>query len=194
MSHRIKELRKEQNMTLLEVANRIGVSEGTVQRYESGNIRNLKYDTVVNLSKLFGVTPGYLMGWEENKSVAPVYDTAAGKGRINDGYPTETYDIGLKPEEFLHRVYGNSMYPTIEDQDMVIVKAQTCIDYDGQIALVRINGEENTVKRVEKKDNGLLIIGDNVREYPPRLFTEKEVRKTPVRIIGIVTRIIREVR
>lgn len=38
MSKRIKELRKAKGMTLLELANKIGVSEGTVQRYESGSI------------------------------------------------------------------------------------------------------------------------------------------------------------
>ena len=63
MSTRIKELRLAQNMTLLEVANRLGVSESTVQRYESGAIANLKYDTIIDLANLFGVDPCYLMGW-----------------------------------------------------------------------------------------------------------------------------------
>ena len=61
MTQRIKELRLKQNMTLLELANKLGVSEGTVQRYESGNIRNLKYDTIVSLANIFGCTPAYLM-------------------------------------------------------------------------------------------------------------------------------------
>ena len=68
MTQRIKELRLKQNMTLLELANKLGVSEGTVQRYESGNIRNLKYDTIVSLANIFGCTPAYLMGWEEGQN------------------------------------------------------------------------------------------------------------------------------
>jgi len=67
MTQRIKELRLQKNMTLLDVANRLGVSEGTVQRYESGNIKNLKYDTIVSLSNIFGCTPAYLMGWDEEQ-------------------------------------------------------------------------------------------------------------------------------
>lgn len=63
MSTRIKELRLAQDMTLLEVADRLGVSESTVQRYESGAIANLKYDTIIDLANLFGVDPCYLMGW-----------------------------------------------------------------------------------------------------------------------------------
>ena len=52
-------------MTLLQVAERLGVSESTVQRYESGNIKNLKYETMVALSNMFGCSPSYLMGWDD---------------------------------------------------------------------------------------------------------------------------------
>lgn len=62
---KIKELRLSKGLTLKQVADRLGVSEGTVQRYESGAISNLKYDTMVALANIFGVSPQYLMGWEE---------------------------------------------------------------------------------------------------------------------------------
>ena len=65
MSKRIKELRIKKGMTLLQLAEKIGVSEGTVQRYESGNIPNIKYDTIVALSVALDTTPTYLMGWDE---------------------------------------------------------------------------------------------------------------------------------
>lgn len=68
MTQRIKELRLKANMTLLELANKLGVSEGTVQRYETGNIKNLKYDTIVNLANIFGCTPAYLMGWDDDQN------------------------------------------------------------------------------------------------------------------------------
>ena len=66
MAKRIKELRLKNKLTLLEVANALGVSEATAQRYESGEIKNLKYDTIVALANLFKVSPGYLMGWESD--------------------------------------------------------------------------------------------------------------------------------
>ena len=72
MSTRIKELRQEKQMTLLEVAKRLGVSESTVQRYESGAISNLKYETIISLSSLFGVDPCYLMGWDVSASESSV--------------------------------------------------------------------------------------------------------------------------
>lgn len=67
MAHRLRELRKERGLTLLQVAERLGVTESTVQRYESGNIKNLKYETMIELAELFGVTPAYLMGWTDSK-------------------------------------------------------------------------------------------------------------------------------
>lgn len=65
MTQRIKELRKQKQMTLLQLANAIGVSEGTAQRYESGNIRNIKYDTIIALARALDTTPSHLMGWND---------------------------------------------------------------------------------------------------------------------------------
>ncbi len=66
VGERIKKKRLENKMTLLEVANLLGVKEATVQRYESGEIKNLKQHTIARLSEIFNTTPAYLMGWEEN--------------------------------------------------------------------------------------------------------------------------------
>ena len=65
MANRIREIRKSKGMTLLQLAERLGVSESTVQRYESGNIKNLKYETMTDLSIIFNCSPSYLMGWDE---------------------------------------------------------------------------------------------------------------------------------
>ena len=63
LNERIKEMRTLKNMTLLEVAEILGVKEATMQRYESGEIKNIKHDTVVMMADIFGCTPCYLMGW-----------------------------------------------------------------------------------------------------------------------------------
>ena len=68
VNDRIKEMRKRKGLTLLEVAEYLGVQEATVQRYESGNIKNLKHETICKLAELFGCDPQYLLGWSENNS------------------------------------------------------------------------------------------------------------------------------
>ena len=67
IGERIKQCRLENGMTLLEVAEQLGVKEATVQRYESGNIKNLKQETIGSLAIIFQVTPARLMGWEEKE-------------------------------------------------------------------------------------------------------------------------------
>ena len=53
----IRYFRKLKGLTLLELANQLGLSEGTVQRYESGNITNVSISIAVEF-------PQVLMGWE----------------------------------------------------------------------------------------------------------------------------------
>lgn len=60
----IKKRRKELDFTLLDIAKKIGVSEATVQRYESGQIKNLRQDKIVRLSAALQITPAQLLGWE----------------------------------------------------------------------------------------------------------------------------------
>lgn len=64
IGERIKQRREQINMTLKEVAERLNVSEATVQRYESGNIKNLKQSTISELSVILNVDPCWIMGWK----------------------------------------------------------------------------------------------------------------------------------
>lgn len=66
MKNRLKQLRLQNELTLTQVAKALNVVESTIQRYESGAIENLKYDTIVNLANLYHVTPTYLMGWSDD--------------------------------------------------------------------------------------------------------------------------------
>ena len=68
MAQRIKELRKEKDLTLEQVAAIVGVGKSTVRKWETGMIANMKRDKIASLAKALGTTPEYLMGWEEKKS------------------------------------------------------------------------------------------------------------------------------
>lgn len=61
---RLRDIRDRQGMTLAQVAAKTGVSEATVQRYESGEIKNPPQDRISALAKALGVTEAMLMGWE----------------------------------------------------------------------------------------------------------------------------------
>ncbi len=72
LQERIKARRLKLGMTLLDVANQLGVKEATMQRYESGEIKNIKHETIVKLAEIFGCSPAYLMGWEEAQAIPTV--------------------------------------------------------------------------------------------------------------------------
>ncbi len=72
MSEKIKKLRLENNMTLEEVGNAVGVGKSTVRKWETGQIANMRRDKIAKLAVALNVSPAYLMGWEdeENKPIS----------------------------------------------------------------------------------------------------------------------------
>lgn len=64
-SRKIKELRLAREMTLEQVANIVGVGKSTVRKWETGAISNMGRDKIDSLATALGVSPAYLMGWEE---------------------------------------------------------------------------------------------------------------------------------
>ena len=65
MGERIKYLRKQKDMTLEQLGQRVGVGKSTVRKWEEGEIQNMRRDKIAKLAAALDVTPGYLMGWEE---------------------------------------------------------------------------------------------------------------------------------
>ena len=66
-SERIKALIKESNQTYQELEKTTGIKKSSLQRYASGATTKIPLDVIEKLSKAFGVSQEYLMGWSENK-------------------------------------------------------------------------------------------------------------------------------
>ena len=58
---KIKELRKRQHMTQEELGELLGVKKAAIQKYEKGEIINLKLATIKQLCTIFDVTPDVLI-------------------------------------------------------------------------------------------------------------------------------------
>ena len=63
---RIKQRRKQLNMSADELAEKLGVSRSTIFRYEKGDIDKVPAEYMKILAKALCTTPAYLMGWENN--------------------------------------------------------------------------------------------------------------------------------
>lgn len=59
--NRVAELRKKEGWSQSELASYVGLAQNTISQYENGQ-RNLSSRMILELSNLFGVSPGYLLG------------------------------------------------------------------------------------------------------------------------------------
>lgn len=65
MKINIRELRKNNGLTMKDVAKRVGVSEATISRWESGQIANMKRDKIALLADTLHINPSDILGIDE---------------------------------------------------------------------------------------------------------------------------------
>ena len=88
IGNRIHVKRKEKKLTLEQLANSIGTSKQTIQRYESGAISNIPSDKIEKIAKLLDTSPSYLMGWDSDISSDAYIIKGHGEKHIIDNYRT----------------------------------------------------------------------------------------------------------
>ena len=187
----IKNRRLEIGLTMKQVADAVGVSEGTVSRWESGDIANMRRDKIALLSEILRISPASIMGWEEepveNARKIPVY------GRVAAGIPIEAIENIIDWEEIPAEwkgeygclsIKGDSMSPRILDGDRVVVKRQDDAE-SGDIVIAIINGHDGVCKKLIKHESGITLQSLNPA-YDPMYFSKESQESTPVRIWGKV--------
>ena len=202
MNKRISDRRKELGLTLDEVAAFVGVNKGTVSRWESGEIDNMRRDKIAKLAEVLKVSPLFIMGMQDTAPAAPPPRTRKKGvkipvlGTIAAGIPIEAIEDVLDYEEidpdlartgdfFALQIRGASMEPVLYEDDIVIVRKQPTVD-TGDIAIVLINGDEATVKKIHRDISGVFLIGYNSAVYEPHFYINEEIENLPVQILGKV--------
>lgn len=87
-------------------------------------------------------------------------------------------------EYFALQLKGDSMEPRMKSGDVVIVRKQEQCD-SGDIAIVGVNGDDATCKKVILHESGISLVPLNPA-FEVMFFTAEEIEKTPVRIYGKV--------
>lgn len=124
-----------------------------------------------------------------NKFVIPVL------GTVIAGYPIEAVenildyeeiseDMARQGEFFALRVKGDSMEPRIKENDVVIVRKQDDVD-NGDIAIMLVNGDEATIKKIQKFNGGINLIPSNTA-YEVMTYTNEQIASLPIRCLGKV--------
>ena len=201
MGERIKQLRLEKGLTQEELGKYIGVKKAAIMKYEKGNVQNMKRATIEILSKLFNVTPSYLMCLDEPRldkfgssvvSIPLLGEVKAGYDYMAQENWQGTVDIkeelAKTGDFFALKIKGDSMLSVLWENDIVAVKKQNFAK-NNEIAVVLINGDEATVKKINILDNGIMLIPFN-SDYGPMFFTKEDMETKPVKIIGVVKEII----
>lgn len=200
---RLKELRLKAGLTQKQLADILGVDRTSVVKYET-NRNGPSSEMLEQLADYFGVTVDYLLGRDIESSFSspsrkgvriPVLgDVAAG---IPIEAITDIIDYEEIPESmaksgdyFGLRVKGKSMEPQILEGDVVIVRKQHDVE-SNDIAVVLVNGDSATVKRVKKREDGIVLIPFNPL-YDPMYYSTDEISSLPVSIIGKVVELRRK--
>ncbi len=103
IGEKIKALRTEKGLTQPELAKKINTTKQAIFKYENGIVTNIPSDKIEKLAELFGVSPAYLMGWEEKKSALPDDDSAL-NAMILERFIKLTPENRLKMIEYLERL------------------------------------------------------------------------------------------
>lgn len=197
--------RKELGLTLEEVGNYVGVSKSTVKKWESGFISNMRRDKIALLAQILKIEPTKLISETSTLSnisavissnkiyQIPIFaSVSAGFGAyaaedVVDILPMvieNPYDV---PDMIGIQVKGNSMYPKIEDGDIIVVRKQESVD-SGDVAVILLDETEGLVKKVVYGDDWIELHSFNP-EYQTRRFDGAEVQR--LRVVGKVLKVVK---
>lgn len=185
------------NIKPVELHEKTGISESLISKYLSGNAiaRQKKLSL---LSDALSISPVWLMGYDVPIESIPIKNIEKAKipvlGTVKAGYNYlaqenivgyESVNNISNPEEYYAlQVTGDSMEPLFSDGDIAIVHKQDDFE-SGNTCIVLINGDEATVKKVVRMEDGIDLIAMNPY-YPIRHFSKKDMKEIPVKIIGKV--------
>ncbi len=200
------------NMKAVELSDATGISKARISQYVNG-VYVPKSKATYSIAKALNINETWLMGYDvpmERSNVSeksnaeilptseirmiPVFETvSAGFGAyassdIVDYMPLYIENDYEAEETLCIKVKGDSMYPKIEDEDIIQVHKQDSVE-NGQIAVVMIDNEEGLVKKIYIYSDYLELQSINP-EYPPKKFEKEQMNR--VNIVGIVRKIIKE--
>ena len=190
---RIKQIRKQKKITAKEIADYVNVAESTMSLYENGK-REPDYTTLLKIAEFLDVSIDMLFGNDvaplKKKGIKiPVFGSVAAGIPIEAITDIEDYeeideDMARSGEHIALKIKGDSMEPRMMNGDVVIVRLQPDA-YDGETAIVMVNGDEATCKKIKKTPEGIMLISTNPA-YEPMFYSNKQIEELPIRILGKV--------
>lgn len=198
---RLRACRENARETLEQVGRLAGVNKSTVLRWERGETSKINLPTMQLLAHHYHVNPRWLMGLDEERREAavrseqesplsvkavPVLEPPYDSDFPVDMEPVDTRRVPDAADCFWVMAAGDSMAPTIRENDRLLIRRQARVE-NGGYALV-LCGETAMIRRVVYGNSWLELQSDNPY-YPARRFLLAEGAEQtgePVRILGAV--------
>lgn len=183
-----------------DLVDRLNVTASTVSDWTNGK-KYPRVDAMQRLADALGVSMSFLQTGSDLPAMPNAFPVGhlspvriAGTVRAGyGGVAFEDYDgveyIDVRnPDDYIFlRVEGDSMAPHINDGDLALVRKQPEVE-SGQVAVVVVNGEEGTIKKVICNGESIALQPFNPA-YQTRIFSGAELND--VHIAGLVVKTIR---
>jgi len=193
--NRIKALRQKEGLSQKEFGDLFFVNQTAVSQWER-DVTTPNSDTLKRIANRFNVSVDYLL--QNDVQIVKKFEKPFRipvLGCVQAGIPLEAIEEILDweeiPESMAHdgeyfalQVSGDSMEPRIKEGDVVIVRKQETAS-SGDVAVVLVNGEDATVKRMLVNASGITLAPFNPA-FDPIHYTPEEIVSLPVQIIGKV--------
>jgi|GEM_PF-698299 len=186
VGNRIIHLREKFNVSQDTLAKYLKIDRSSLSRSEHGK-RRLDSIELLKIASFFHVSTDYLLGvgFTQNSDsfkdllnypiVGTIKSGPNGITQLNySGYSkVSDRDIDQSYNYYWLRVVGNSMIGDgILGGDLALIK-QTPEFENGDIYAVIVDGEEGSLKHVEKRDNTVVLTSSNPI-YSPRIFVNED--------------------
>ena len=200
VSANIRKILKEYNLNQNELAKIAEVSESTVGKWVLKKSVP-RAGAIEKISNHFGLPKSYLLKEsvpsnlmeisQETIKIPVLGEIACGspllvKENIVD-YRVAVKDNTPAGTTFYLQAKGDSMYPTIPDGSMVLVRHQNDAENGEIVAAMFDDHNEATLKRIRKQGDTIMLLPDN-NEHEPIIST----KDNPVRIIGKAIKVERD--
>ena len=197
MYERFKKLLDDNNVKASEIAKTTGIPPSTFSDWKVGRSRP-KLDKIKKIADYFGVSYLWLSGDTDDVQSKETHNKAIKipiLGTVIAGIPISAIEeiigweeispkLASQGEYFALVIKGDSMSPTMDAGDVVIVRKQQEVN-SGDIAIVCINGDEATCKKIIKHKDGISLVSLNSK-YEPMYYDKNDIADKPIHIIGKV--------
>lgn len=141
------------DMNMRELAEKVGVSEATISRWESGEIANMKQSNISALAAALGITPGELMGWDQGAKVdLPKGDPRLGAyGFVSDFTSSKDKSVTELVKQIVEATNQSSDLTTILNNFMKEYNSSTPESKKNRLQmLTMINETAKTIEKINK--------------------------------------------